>query len=228
MATYKPTKKTKKAKEKAALIVQILKENYPNSKCSLDHKNAYELLVATVLSAQTTDERVNQVTPKLFANYPTPKCLSQAPQEHIEQILKPIGFYRSKATRIIKLGEKIVSDYNNEVPDTLDKLITLPGVGRKTANVVLGNAFNVPGLTIDTHIGRISRRIGWTKHKDPVKAENDLAGLLDPKIWTQTCHRLIDHGRQICTARKAHCEICPLNKLCTSAFDLKKIEKAKL
>ncbi|QPK94192.1 endonuclease III [Actinomyces sp. zg-332] len=228
MTNYKPTRKSKQAKEKAKLIVEILSKTYPDSKCSLDYTNAYELLVATVLSAQTTDERVNQVTPELFKNYPSPKVLSQAQISDVERILKPIGFYRTKAERIIKLGSQLVEKYNGEVPDRLEELVTLSGVGRKTANVVLGNAYNIPGLTIDTHIGRISRRLGWTKHKDPVKAESDLAGLLDPLIWTVTCHRLIDHGRNICTARKAHCEICPLSELCASAFDLKKIEKAKL
>lgn len=228
MSSYKPTRKSKQAKEKAAIVVDILAEKYPDSKCSLDYTNAYELLVATVLSAQTTDERVNQVTPELFANYPTPKDLGEAKLEDVEQILKPIGFYRTKAQRIITLGNQIVKNFDNQVPDNLDDLITLAGVGRKTANVVLGNAYGVPGLTIDTHIGRISRRLGWTRHKDPVKAESDLAGLLEPKMWTVTCHRLIDHGRQICTARKAYCDICPLQEYCVSAFDLKKIEKAKL
>lgn len=221
-------RKTKIAKDKAAQVVQILAEYYPDSKCSLNYNNAFQLLVATVLSAQTTDERVNKVTPELFNLFPTAIDLSNAPSTVVENILKPIGFYKTKTDRIIKLASQIVQNYNNKVPNTMEELITLSGVGRKTANVVLGNIFSIPGLTIDTHIGRIARRLGWTKHKDPVKVEKDLVALLDPKIWTITCHRLIDHGRKICTARKAHCEICPLNQLCEAAFNIKKIEKAKL
>ena len=224
----KPIRKSRQAKEKAQQIVDILAETYPDSKCSLNYSNPYQLLVATVLSAQTTDERVNQVTPFLFTQYPTPTALADGEISQIETILKPIGFYHTKARRIKTLANQLVDEYDSCVPDSLEELVKLAGVGRKTANVVLGNAYDTPGLTIDTHIGRISRRLGWTKHKDPVKAEHDLASLLDPKIWTVTCHRLIDHGRQICTARKAYCDRCPLNSLCVSAFNDKKIQNAKL
>lgn len=223
MTTFKPTRKSAVAKQKALVVLDILAQTYPDAKCSLDFKNDFELLVATVLSAQTTDERVNQVTKPLFAKYPTPQELANANLEVVEEILHPIGFFRTKAIRIITLAEQLVKDFNSTVPSDMQSLTSLSGVGRKTANVVRGNAFGIPGLTIDTHIGRISRRLGWTRHEDPVKVEQDLAGLLPKERWTQSCHELIAHGRAICTARKTKCEICPLSAVCKTGVKTLKI-----
>lgn len=201
-------------REAAARITDRLAEVYPDSTCALNHRNAFELLVATVLSAQTTDERVNQVTPALFAQFPDPASLGQAPIEVLEDILRPLGFFRSKAASLHGLSVALMDD--GEVPATLEELVKLPGVGRKTANVVLGNAFGIPGITVDTHVGRLSRRWGWTRETDAVKAEMELAKLLPPEIWTITCHRVIDHGRQVCHSRKPACGVCPLTDLCPS------------
>lgn len=201
-------------REAAARITDRLAEVYPDSTCALNHRNAFELLVATVLSAQTTDERVNQVTPALFAQFPDPASLGQAPIEVLEDILRPLGFFRSKAASLHGLSVALMDD--GEVPATLEELVKLPGVGRKTANVVLGNAFGIPGITVDTHVGRLSRRWGWTRETDAVKAEMELAKLLPPEIWTITCHRVIDHGRQVCHSRKPACGVCPLRDLCPS------------
>ena len=176
-----------------------------------------ELLVATVLSAQCTDKRVNAVTPVLFNRFPTVTKLAGAKISEIEKIVYSTGFYRSKAKNIKELANKILKDFNGEVPKTLAQLVTLPGVGRKTANVVLGNAFGIPGLTVDTHFGRLSRRFGWSQETDPVKVENDVAKLIPEKEWTLLSHKLIWHGRRICHSRKPECGICPLAKLCPSA-----------
>lgn len=197
-----------------AEINERLGIEYPDARCELDFRNAFELLVATVLSAQTTDIRVNSVTPELFALYPTPVALAAAPREEVERILRPIGFFRSKAKNITGLAAQLMETFGGEVPGTLDELVTLPGVGRKTANVVLGNAFGVPGITVDTHVGRLARRMGLTKNLDPVKVEMDLGKLLPPEDWTMACHRFIFHGRRCCTARKPACERCPVADLC--------------
>ena len=206
----------KARREAAARITDRLAVIYPNSRASLDFRSPFELLVATVLSAQTTDVRVNSVTPELFAAYPTPEALAAAPREELERILRPVGFFRAKARSLHLLAQGLVERFDSEVPRTLDELTTLQGVGRKTANVVLGNAFNIPGITVDTHVGRISRRWAWTREHDPVKAEMELNSLLPPEIWTATCHRIIDHGRAICTARSPKCLECPLADLCPS------------
>lgn len=202
--------------EKAKIITDRLAQVYPNSTCALNHRNAFELLVATVLSAQTTDERVNQVTPELFGEFPDPQSMSAAPLEVLEDILRPLGFFRSKAKSLNGLSVRLVEDHDGDVPSTLEELVKLPGVGRKTANVVLGNAFDVPGITVDTHVGRLARRWGWTRETDPVKAELELNKLLPPEIWTITCHRTIDHGRQICHSRAPECGRCPLADICPS------------
>jgi endonuclease-3 len=175
------------------------------------------LLIATVLSAQCTDVRVNAVTPVLFKRFPTLETLAVAKLSEIEEIIYSTGFFRSKAKNIKELANRILNDFGGEVPNDLAQLVTLPGVGRKTANVVLGNAFGIPGLTVDTHFGRLSRRFGWSDQTDPVKVEKDVAELIPEKEWTLLSHKLIWHGRRICHSRKPECGICPLAKLCPSA-----------
>ncbi|HZK04622.1 MAG TPA: endonuclease III [Actinomycetaceae bacterium] len=201
-------------KARAEEINARLAAAYPDAHCELDFGNPFELLIATVLSAQTTDVRVNSITPELFSRYPGPEALAGAPREDVEQILRPIGFFRTKTKNIIALSHQLTTEFGGTVPDTMEELVTLPGVGRKTANVVLGNAFGVPGITVDTHVGRLSRRMGLTKNADPVKVETDLGVLLPPEEWTMACHRMIFHGRRCCTARKPACERCPVAELC--------------
>ena len=201
----------------ARSIYRILTKEYPDAKCELDFNSPLELLVATVLSAQCTDVRVNAVTPVLFNRFPTLETLAAAKVSEVEEIIYSTGFFRSKAKNIKELANKILNDFGGEVPNDLAKLITLPGVGLKTANVVLGNAFGIPGLTVDTHFGRLSRRFGWSTATDPVKVENDVAKLIPEKEWTLLSHKLIWHGRSICHSRKPECGICPLAKLCPSA-----------
>lgn len=201
----------------ARSIYRILTKEYPDARCELDFNSPLELLVATVLSAQCTDVRVNAVTPVLFNRFPTLEKLAAAKLSEIEEIIYSTGFFRSKAKNIKELANKILNDFGGEVPHDLAQLVTLPGVGRKTANVVLGNAFGIPGLTVDTHFGRLSRRFGWSTATDPVKVENDVAKLIPEKEWTLLSHKLIWHGRRICHSRKPECGICPLAKLCPSA-----------
>ena len=201
----------------ARSIYRILTKEYPDARCELDFNSPLELLVATVLSAQCKDKRVNSVTPILFKTFPTLEMLAGAKLSKVEEIIYSTGFYRSKAKNIKELANKILKEFNGEVPNTLAQLVTLPGVGRKTANVVLGNAFGIPGLTVDTHFGRLSRRFGWSTATDPVKVENDVAELIPEKEWTLLSHKLIWHGRRICHSRKPKCGICPLAKLCPSA-----------
>lgn len=202
--------------KRARKINGILGEVFPEAKCELDFKNPLQLLVATVLSAQCTDKRVNQVTPALFKTYPTVEKLASAPRADLEEAIKSTGFYRNKATSIHGLASAILEKHNGKVPGDMDSLVKLPGVGRKTANVVLGNAFGVPGITVDTHVGRIARRLGWTTNTDPVKVEFDIMELFDPKDWTMLNHRLIFFGRRICHSRKPACGACPLAKICPS------------
>jgi endonuclease-3 len=201
----------------ARSIYRILTKEYPDARCELDFNSPLELLVATVLSAQCTDVRVNAVTPVLFKRFPTLETLAAAKLSEVEEIIYSTGFFRSKAKNIKELANKILNDFGGEVPNDLAQLVTLPGVGRKTANVVLGNAFGIPGLTVDTHFGRLSRRFGWSTATDPVKVENDVAKLIPEKEWTLLSHKLIWHGRRICHTRKPECGICPLAKLCPSA-----------
>ncbi|WP_270240558.1 endonuclease III [Rothia kristinae] len=201
---------------RARRINRILAETYPYAVAELDFDSPFQLLVATVLSAQTADVKVNAVTPGLFAAYPTPQDLAQAPHEAVEEIVRPLGFYRAKTRSIIALADRLVDEHDGEVPDTLEGLTALPGVGRKTAFVVLGNAFGRPGLTVDTHFGRLARRFGFTEQEDPVKVEHDVAALFPPKDWTMLSHRLIYHGRRICHARRPACGVCPVADLCPS------------
>lgn len=195
----------------------LLAEEYPDAHCELDHEGPLQLLVATVLSAQCTDARVNLVTPALFARYPSAADYAVAAPEDVEEIIRSTGFFRSKAAAITGIGRVLVERHGGEVPGRLEDLVTLPGVGRKTANVVLGNAFGVPGITVDTHVGRLARRLGWTRSTDPVEVEADLAALFPPEEWTMLSHRLIFHGRRTCFARKPACRRCPIAHLCPSA-----------
>jgi len=207
-----------KKQERAADIVVRLKQMYPKAKCSLDFTNAFELLIATMLSAQSTDVRVNIVTKSLFRKYPTPQSFADASQVEMERDVKQTGFFRNKAKAVIAASKAIVERHNGEVPRTMDELTALPGVGRKTANVVLSNAMNISvGIVVDTHVTRVSARLGLTANDDAVKIEEDLMKLIPPKEWTNFSHRLIAHGRTICIARKPKCAQCALNDLCPSA-----------
>jgi endonuclease III len=201
---------------RARRINRILAQRYPDAHTELDFSTPLELLVATVLSAQTTDVRVNQVTKELFARYRTAADYAAADRAELEAIIQPTGFFRVKADTLIKLGAKLVEDFGGEVPRRLEQLVTLPGVGRKTANVVLGNAFGIPGITVDTHFGRLSRRFGWTTSEEPVVVEQDVGRLFPKRDWVLLSHRLIFHGRRICHARKPACGACPVARLCPS------------
>ncbi len=201
---------------RARRVDRLLALRYPDARCELDFTDPFTLLVATVLSAQTTDVRVNATTPELFARYPTPADLAQADPDGLEAILKPLGFFRAKARAITGLARSLVERFDGRVPGRLEDLVSLPGVGRKTANVVLGNAFGVPGITTDTHVLRLSRRLGYTTSEDPLVVERELGALLPRKDWTMACHRLIFHGRRTCHARRPACGACPVAALCPS------------
>lgn len=189
---------------------------YPDAHCELDFRSPFELLVATVLSAQTTDVRVNMVTPTLFAKYPTPADLAAADRGDVEQIIQSTGFFRAKTQSILGLSQAIVDRFGGQVPGRMADLVTLPGVGRKTANVVLGNAFGVPGITVDTHFARLARRFGWTTHTEANKIEADVSALIPKREWTILSHRLIWHGRRCCHARRPACGACAIAQLCPS------------
>jgi len=194
----------------------MLADLYPDAHCELDFTNALELSVATILSAQCTDKRVNEVTPAVFARYRTAADYAGADRAELEELVRPTGFYRNKSNSIMKLGQALVERYDGVIPARLDDLVSLPGFGRKTANVVLGNAFGVPGLTVDTHFGRLVRRFGWTEETDPVKVEFAVAELIPKPEWTIFSHRVIWHGRRVCHARKPACGACALATLCPS------------
>jgi endonuclease III len=207
-----------KKQERALDIVSRLKRMYPKAKCTLDYTNPFELLIATMLSAQSTDARVNIVTKSLFRKYPDPQSFASAKQPEMERDVRQTGFFRNKAKAVIAASTAIVEKHGGEVPRTMDELTALPGVGRKTANVVLGNAFHTAvGIVVDTHVARVSGRLGLTSNSDPEKIEQDLMKLIPPKEWTVFSHRLIQHGREICIARKPKCRECRLNELCPSA-----------
>ncbi|MFJ6517453.1 endonuclease III [Streptomyces filamentosus] len=199
---------------RARRINRELAEVYPYAHPELDFRNPFELLVATVLSAQTTDLRVNQTTPALFARYPTPEDLAAAVPEEVEELIRPTGFFRAKTKSIMGLAAALRDDFGGEVPGRLEDLVKLPGVGRKTAFVVLGNVFGVPGITVDTHFMRLARRFGWTESDDPVKIEAEVAEIFPKSDWTMLSHRVIFHGRRICHARKPACGACPITPLC--------------
>ncbi len=223
MADRKPTKATQ---ERAQRIYTKLEKLYPDAHCALNHRNAFELLVATILSAQCTDERVNMVTPALFKKYPTPQKMAKATQEQLEELIRTTGFYRNKAKNILGAATRIVEKFDGKVPDNMDDLLSLPGVARKTANVVLGNAFGINvGVVVDTHVGRLAWRMGLLRNardtKDAVKIEKDLMPLFEQENWTMLSHLLISHGRGVCNARKPDCENCQLVDDCKQK-DVKK------
>ena len=205
-------------RRRARTILNRLKKAYPDAHCALDHRSAYELLVSTILSAQCTDARVNMVTPTLFDRYPTPDELAQASQSDLEGIIRSTGFFRNKTTNLIGMAQAVVAEHDGDIPDTMEALQALPGVGRKTANVVLGNAFDKnEGIVVDTHVGRITRLLGLTDQKDPLKIEQDLIPLFPRKDWALLAHLLISHGRSVCIARRPQCGRCILADLCPSA-----------
>jgi endonuclease-3 len=203
------------AKQRSEVVRERLAALYPDAECALVHDNAFQLLAATIMSAQTTDENVNKVTPKLFARYPTPRDLAHADPEDVERIIHSTGFFRSKTKNIIGMARALDDDFDGEVPTELEDLVKLPGVGRKTANVVLGNAFHKnEGIVVDTHVARLSERLGLTTQQDPEKIERDLMELIPKNEWTIFSHRMIFHGRQVCFARKPNCPGCILEKVC--------------
>ena len=199
---------------RARKIDRALAATYPDARCELDFTNPFELLVVTVLSAQTTDKRVNAVSPTLFAAYPDAPSMASAERADLEAIVGPLGFFRAKTESLLKLSQALVDRFDGEVPGRLDDLVTLPGVGRKTANVVLGNAFGVPGITVDTHFGRLARRFDWTEETDPVKVEHEIGALFPKRDWTMLSHHLIWHGRRVCHSRKPACGACPVARWC--------------
>ncbi len=201
-------------KARARAILKDLGKLYPDAHCALNFENPLQLLIATILSAQCTDVRVNLVTPALFARYSDAQAFADADIAELERLIQSTGFFRNKAKSIKTCCQQLIANHGGQVPATLDKLVPLPGVGRKTANVVLGNAFDTPGITVDTHVGRLSRRMGFTTHEDAVKVERDLMELIPRKDWTIFSHRMIFHGRQICIARKPKCDDCTLAKHC--------------
>lgn len=197
-------------------MYRSLAARYPYAHCELDFGTPLQLLVATVLSAQTTDVMVNKVTPILFGRYPDAAALAAADREELEEILRPTGFFRAKTDAVLRLTAQLVERFDGEVPGRMTDLVTLPGVGRKTANVVLGNAFGVPGITVDTHFGRLVRRFGWTDEEDPVKAEHAVGALFERRDWTMLSHVVIFHGRRTCHARRPACGACPVARWCPS------------
>jgi len=206
--------------DRAKTVLKRLKRAYPDATCALDHRNAYELLVATILSAQCTDARVNMVTPALFERYPTAQRLARADQADVEALIKSTGFFRNKAKNLIGMARALVEKHGGEVPHTMDELRVLPGVGRKTANVILGNAFGLnEGVTVDTHVTRLSGLLDFTKHTDAEKIERDLMPLFPHRDWTLLSHLLIFHGRQVCIARRPKCAECILRDVCPSALE---------
>lgn len=212
-------RESKKARrERAETVYDLLREEYPDAHCELDHENAFQLAVATILSAQTTDVRVNMVTPDLFRRYPDAEALANAQQEDVEEIVRSTGFFRNKAKNIIGFARRLMADHDGEVPAEMDALAALPGVGRKTANVILGNAFGIDeGVVVDTHVKRLSNRLRFTKQETPEKVERDLMDVFPRERWTMLAHLLIWHGRRVCDARKPLCGECVVSHLCPSS-----------
>ncbi|NMR18712.1 endonuclease III [Cellulomonas fimi] len=211
---------------RARRINRTLAARYPDARCELDFTTPLELLVATVLSAQSTDVRVNLVTPALFALYPDAWAYAGADRVELEELIRSTGFFRAKTDALMGIGRELVERFDGEVPARLDDLVTLPGVGRKTANVVLGNAFGIPGITVDTHVGRLARRLAWSAQDDPVRVERDVAALIEKREWTMVSHRLIFHGRRTCFARRPACGACPISADCPS-FGIGEIDPTK-
>jgi len=204
---------SEKQKE-ARVLYRALSKRYPDAHCELDFTTPFQLLIATVLSAQCTDKLVNKVTPALFNRYKTPKAFAGSNIAELEELIHSTGFYHAKARNLQGLAQRLVEEYNSIVPSSIEDLTSLPGVGRKTANVVRGHAFDIPGITVDTHFGRLSRRFGWSRSEDPVKVEHEVGALIPEKEWTNLSQRMIWHGRRICHARKPACGACPLAKIC--------------
>jgi endonuclease-3 len=203
-------------------VLDLLEEMYPEAACSLNHTGAYQLLVATILSAQCTDERVNMVTPPLFKRFPDANSLAQADAAELEDLIRSTGFFRNKAKSLLGMAKAVAGQHGGEIPADLKALVKLPGVGRKTANVVLGNVFEVPGVVVDTHVGRLSLRLGLVDQKDPVKAEFALMEILPKKTWTKFGHQMILHGRQVCASRKPKCGVCKLLDFCPHGQEMMK------
>ncbi|MFY1696523.1 MULTISPECIES: endonuclease III [unclassified Solwaraspora] len=201
-------------KRRARRMAKVLARTHPDAHCELDHDGPLQLAVATILSAQCTDKRVNEVTPRLFARYPTAADYAGADRAELEELIRPTGFFRNKTDSLIRLGQALSDQYGGAVPGTLPQLVALPGIGRKTANVILGNAFDVPGITVDTHFQRLVRRWRWTEETDPVKIEHAVGALIERRDWTMLSHRVIFHGRRVCHARKPACGACTLAPLC--------------
>jgi endonuclease III len=208
----------RKSRARASAILEILQRTWPKATCELNFKNAYQLTVATILSAQSTDKRVNMVTPALFRRYPTPVRLARADLGELETQIHSTGFFRQKARSLVRMAQTVVSDFGGEIPRTMEEMVELPGVARKTANVVLGSAYRIPsGVVVDTHVIRVAGRLGLTREVDPVKIERDLMEVAPPERWIDLGHQLIWHGRRICHARKPECQACPLAPVCPSA-----------
>ncbi len=222
-ASKRPLKPARKPKlagpPEAAAIYRLLRERHPDAHCELEHRSPFELIIATVLSAQSTDVMVNKITPELFRRWPGPQQLASADPAQVEQVLSKIGMFRQKTKNIVALSRLLVEKHAGEVPRSLAELVTLPGVGRKTANVVLGVAFGTPeGVVVDTHVQRLSQRLGLTRQTEPIEIEQDLMKLFEQKFWDPLSHTLIFHGRRICTAQRPACAACPASELCPSAF----------
>jgi endonuclease-3 len=215
------------ARERAKEIVELLRKEYPDARCALVHNDAYELLVATILSAQSTDERVNMVTPALFAKYPTPSDLAHADPTDVETLIRSTGFFRAKTKSIVGMAQEVDARFDGKVPVALDDLVTLPGVGRKTGNVVRSVWFHEPGLPVDTHVTRLTHRLRLTNETDPVKIEHDVGALVPPEEWGDLSLRLIEHGRRVCDARRPRCDACVLAGICPSAFKVGSAAKKK-
>jgi endonuclease-3 len=203
-------------KRRARRMARVLAQTHPDAHCELDFTSPLQLAVATILSAQCTDQRVNETTPKLFARYPTAADYAAADRAEMEEMIKPTGFFRNKTDSLIKLGQALVAQHGGEVPGTMPELVALPGIGRKTANVILGNAFGVPGITVDTHFSRLVQRWRWTSEDDPVKIEFAVGKLIERREWTMLSHQVIFHGRRVCHARKPACGACTLARDCPS------------
>lgn len=213
-----PRESKKKKRERANKVYALLAREHPDARTALEHENAYQLAVATILSAQCTDERVNSVTPTLFRRWPTATDLAEAPPKKLEEVIRPTGFFRNKTRSLIGMAGAVVESHGGEIPDTMEELVRLPGIGRKTANVILGNAFGKDeGIVVDTHVRRLARRLGFTSQIDPKKIELDLMALFPRERWTMLAHILIFHGRRVCVARRPKCEECVVSHLCPSS-----------
>jgi len=217
----------KNKRERTRRIIQRLYETYPNSKCSLEHRSPFQLLISTMLSAQCTDDRVNMVTPKLFEHYPTAEKMASAPLDHLADLVRSTGFFNSKAKNMLACARRLMEAHGGEVPADLDALVQLPGVGRKTANVVLGTGFHIPGIVVDTHVIRIGNLLGLTSQSDAVKIEFELQKIIEKEHWVMFTHLIIDHGRAICIARRPQCHQCVLAEYCPSVLPDDAIKKKK-